>query len=673
MKTTSTVWIYAGLSLAILLAYLPVRSFDFVNFDDPDYVSANAHVRQGITPAGIAWAFTSTESANWFPLTRLSQMLDVEWFGLDAGMHHAMNVLLHAIAALLLFAFLYRATAAKWASALVAFVFALHPLHVESVAWIAERKDVLSALFWFLTLWTYVRYVEKPAAGRYAILLVSFCLGLMSKPMIVTLPFVLLLVDIWPLRRPRTLTLLREKVPFFALSAASATITYLAQAASGAVEALSAPFVLRVENALVSCLIYIWKTIWPTDLAVFYPYPSAIPVWQAIAAAVVLIAISVLTVRAIKARPYLAVGWFWYLGTLVPVIGLVQVGAQARADRYTYLPMVGLSIMIAWGLKDVVRRWPRTKNAIAGFAAAACALLTVLTSLQVRVWRDSESLFQHALNSTENNDIAEHNLGAFLMNIPGRSPEAVRHLEASLRIRPDSAKVHTDLGTALSSLPGRLPEAVEQYRAALRIAPGLAITHNDLGNTLTKMDMLPEAIDEYRAALRIDPSYAEAHNNLGAALARSGRLPEAIAEFQEALRLQPDDELARQNLSRAQAPAPSADAEYSQGIALAKQGRTNEAIAHLQAAIRLQPDRAEAHNNLGVVLIRIPGRQAEAVEHFQQALRLRPDYLEAHVNLGLALADMPGQMLQAIAQFEAAQRIKPDPEIQNLLDGLRKK
>jgi len=665
--------VYAVLSLATLLVYLQVRTYDFVNFDDPDYVAGNIHVRQGITPGGIAWAFTSTESANWFPVTRLSHMLDVELFGLDAGWHHLENAVLHTLATLFLFAFLYRATSARWPSAFVAFLFALHPQHVESVAWIAERKDVLAAFFWFLALWAYARYAERPGLARYLLVLGSFCLGLMSKPMIVTLPFVLLLADVWPLRRPKSLSLIWEKLPFFALSAVSAVITYLAQSGSGAVDALRIPFALRLENALISYFAYIAKMFWPSGLAVFYPYPLAIPLWQAAAAALAILGISILVLRVLRTQPYLAVGWFWYLGTLVPVIGLLQVGGQARADRYTYVPMVGLFIMVAWGSAAVIARRPQSKNIVIGLAAAVCSICVVLTWMQIRYWRDSASLFEHAIESTDRNDIAHHNLGTFLMNIPGRLPEAIVHLEAAIEIRPSSATAHTDLGTALSNIPGRLSDSVREYRAALAISPDLAITRNNLGNTLAKMDRLPEAVAEYQGALRINPQYAEAHNNLGSALARMGRNPEAIAQFQEALRLQPDYPEARQNLNTAQNPAALADREYNLGLALAKEGRTEEAIAHFEAALRIEPDYAEAHNNLGVVLSGVPGRSPEAIQHFQQALRIHPDYSAAHVNLGLALSQVPGRLPEAIAQFEAAQRIKADPEIQNLLDRLRKK
>ncbi len=343
----SDFWIYLVLFVTTFAVYVQVRQFDFVNYDDPEYVSKNLHVREGITPAGIAWAFTSGDSANWLPLTRISHMFDAQLFGMRSGFHHLTNVLIHALATLLLFAFLSRATHMRWPSAFVAFVFALHPLHVESVAWIAERKDVLSAFFWFLALWSYVRYAERPGLGRYLLVLLPFCLGLMAKPMIVTLPFVLLLLDVWPLRRAARFG---KKLPFFALSAAVAITTYLVQRSSGAVKALTVfPIGLRVENALVSYCVYLGKMFWPASLAVFYPYPLTVPVWKYTIAGLAIVSISALAVRLFRAYPYVAVGWFWYLGTLLPVIGLVQVGAQARADRYMYVPMVGLAIILAWG------------------------------------------------------------------------------------------------------------------------------------------------------------------------------------------------------------------------------------------------------------------------------------------------------------------------------------
>lgn len=603
-----------------------MKTYDFVNFDDPDYVSRNAHVRQGVTPAGIAWAFTSTEAANWFPVTRLSHMMDVEVFGLDAGWHHVVNVLLHTIATLLLFAFLYRATSARWPSAMVALLFAVHPLHVESVAWIAERKDTLSALFWFLALWAYVRYTEKPGLRRYLLVVVAFCLGLMSKPMIVTLPFVLLLVDVWPLRRG---ILLREKIPFFALSAASAVITYLAQAGSGAVDTLRIPITMRIENALISYVVYIAKMFWPAGLAVFYPYPLDIPAWRAACAAVAILGISALTLRVLRTHPYLAVGWFWYLGTLVPVIGFIQVGAQARADRYTYLPMVGLSVMLAWGLPEVL------KSKVASSVAIAAGLTClVLCERQVEYWRNSETLFRHTLHVTSGNYLAYHNLGVALAD-QGRFPEAIEQYQAALQIAPNAANVQTDYGSALAK-SGRIPEAIAHYRAALKVLPDSPITHNDLANALA---------------------------------ATPGNMPEAIAEYQTALRLKPDYEEARNNLAQVQSNA--AEMQYNLGVDLAKTSKPEAAIARFEEALRLKPDYVDAHNNLGVVLAGV-GRAQEAIPHFESALRIDPNSVDAHVNLGIALSGIPGRRPEAIRHFEAALRVKPDPEIRQMLDRLEK-
>jgi len=578
----NSVKIYLFLILATLAVYSQTLHFDFVNFDDPDYVTNNSHVRQGITANGIEWALTSGEAANWFPVTRLSHMLDVQLFGLSAGLHHLSNVLFHIFATLLLFAFLNRATGARWPSAFVAFVFALHPLHVESVAWVSERKDVLSAFFWFLALWAYVRYAERPGPSRYLLVLLAFCLGLMSKPMIVTLPLVMLLLDVWPLRRRSWL--LREKLPFFALSLGAAIATYAVQSSAGAAEALQIALGLRIENALVSYLLYIVKMFIPQGLAVFYPYPPNFPMWQVAIAAIALACVSAWVLWRFRTQPYLAVGWLWYLVTLVPVIGLVQVGAQARADRYTYVPMVGLAIMLAWGAADVTRRWPGARLAIVALAAVACAACMALTWRQVEYWRNSESQFQHAVDVTSGNYVAEHNLGNALMEQPGRLPEAIQHLEAAVRIKPDSARAHSDLGSALSKLPDRLPRVIVEYQLAVRYSPGSAIPHYNLGNALAAAGRLPEALAEWETAIQLDPSYAprlkqgmaEAHNNLGVGLAGApGSLPEAISHFEAAVRLAPD----------------YADAHYNLGLALSNiHARLPEAISELETAQRLRPD-----------------------------------------------------------------------------------
>jgi protein O-mannosyl-transferase len=611
-----------GLFLITLLVYAPVYRFGFVNFDDPDYVTNNPHVRSGLTVDGAVWAVTSTEAANWFPATRLSHLLDVEIFDLRPGGHHLTNAFLHALATVFLFAFLYSATAAAWPSAFVAVVFALHPLHVESVAWIAERKDVLSALFWFLALWSYVR-------RHYWLTLLAFGLGLMSKPMVVTLPFLLFLLDKWPLRQPLR-SALPLKISLLGLSAASATAAYLVQRSSGAVREVGQfPLGLRVENAVVSHAIYIVKMFWPARLAVFYPYPNELPLWQIALSALLLMGVSMVVLRERRSRPYLAVGWLWYLGTLVPVIGLVQVGAQARADRYTYLPMVGLSIMLAWGLPEILKRKVAISGAIV--ASLACA---VLCEGQIQYWRNSETLFRHALDVTSGNYLAHHNLGVALAD-EGRFPEAIKQYQAALQIEPNAANVQTDYGNALSK-SGRIPEAITHYRAALRVLPDSPIIHNDLANALT---------------------------------ATPGSMPQAIAEYQTALHLKPDYKEARINLAQAQSN--SAEMQYNMGVDLARSGKPEAAIPHFEEALRLKPDYVDAHNNLGVVLA-AARRVQEAISHFEAALRIDPNSADAHVNLGIALSGIPGRKPEAIRHFEAALRIKPDPEIRQMLDRLEK-
>ncbi len=725
-------WLCMALLIVTSAVYAPARRFAFVNYDDPEYVTRNPHVRGGITRADIVWAFTSRDASNWFPLTWLSHMLDCQWFGLRSGRHHTTSILLHALAALLLFGFLHSATGDRWPAFLVASLFAVHPLHVESVAWIAERKDVLSACFWFLTLWAYVRYAKRPGWRRYLLVVLPFCLGLMAKPMIVTLPLVLLLLDLWPLRRAATHSpawLFREKLPLLALSAAAAVVTFLAQQQSGAVKTAEAvPFGLRAANALVSYAVYIGKMFWPARLAVFYPYPPHLPGWQVAAALLLLVAISLAVLRWWRVRPYLAAGWLWFLGTLVPVIGIVQVGAQARADRYTYIPMIGLTIMLAWGARDAVRRWPRAQSGLAVVALAACASSALAAGMQLQTWRNSESLFRHALAVTGPNYVAEHELGNALAEMAGRLPEAITHLEAALRLRPDSAEAHSDLGSALAKAPGRLTDAIAEYEAAVRFAPSWEIPHYNLGYALAQMPgRLPQAISEYQAALAIRPDYPQAHDGLGVALSRiPGRLPDAVAQFQAALGLDPGLAEAHNNLGLAWSRMPGrlpdaarefatsfrldpafagahlnlgnalseipgrlpdaleeyraavrlqpdfAPAHYNLGRALASMGgQTSEATAEFEAALRLNPDYADAHNSLGVMLAGMPSRLSEAVAEFEASVRADPDSAEAHYNLGATLLKMNGPSREAVTQLEAALRLRPDPKLQGIVDRLR--
>jgi tetratricopeptide (TPR) repeat protein len=580
-RATSSCWICATLLLATFAVYAPVRHFEFINYDDYAYITENPYVRQGVTAAGVKWALTSSDAANWFPVTRLSHMLDVQLFGLDSGWHHLTNALVHALATLMLFAFLHFATGSRWASSFVAFVFAVHPLHVESVAWVAERKDVLCALFWFSSLYAYVRYAERPGVRRYLLVVLPFCLGLMSKPMTVTLPFVLLLLDVWPLRRqfPTWAARVGEKVPLFLLAAAAALITYVSQQRAGAVTTLNVHSLgSRSANALVSYVVYITKTIWPSGLAAFYPYPVDLPLWQPSLAGLFLVAVSIIVLRS--SRKYLAVGWLWYLGTLVPVIGIVQVGAQARADRYMYIPMIGLAIMVAWGIADILRQWPQAKPLVITTAAGACLVLALLAGFQIPYWSNSETLFRHALAVTERNSVAHNNLGNALAAMPGHLPEAIAEYEAALEIEPGHAEAHSNFGAALLQTPGQLQAAITHLETALRIRPDFPEAHNNLGSALLQIpDRARDATAQFEEALRLKPDYEEAHSNLGNALARiPGRLPDAIKEYEAALRIDSSD----------------AETRYNLGTALAQAGRHVDARAQFERALILRPDLQQA-------------------------------------------------------------------------------
>jgi Flp pilus assembly protein TadD len=561
-----------------LIVYASVRHHDFVNFDDDDYVTANPVVLRGLTWHGVAWAFTTEHAVNWHPLTWLSHMLDVQLYGLDAGAHHLTNLLFHIGNTLLLFGLLHRMTGALGRSAFVAGLFAVHPLHVESVAWVAERKDVLSTLFWMLTLWAYIEYVKRPdlrqsSRRRYAAVLLFFALGLMAKQMLVTLPLVLLLLDFWPLGRvgigPNPAggwapardgwatagRLVWEKLPLLALAAASSIATFVIHQRGGAVIILSAiPLQLRIENALVSYVVYIGKMLWPAGLAVLYPYPQSLSAWSVAVAFVTLTGISVAVIWAAPRRPYLPVGWFWYLGTLVPVIGLIQVGDQAIADRYTYIPLIGLFIIVAWGVPDLLVRWPLRRVVLPKIALPAAACLVILACAitargQLEYWEDSTTLWTHTLAVTTRNNIAHNNLGATLAD-QGKTDEAIAHYSEALRIKSDYADAHNNLGVALAD-QGKLDEAIAHYSEALRIKPGYSDAHSNLGIALADQGNLDEAIAQFTEALRINPDSAKAHNNLGVALASQGKLDEAIAQFTEALQVKPDYADARNNLELA--------------------------------------------------------------------------------------------------------------------------
>jgi tetratricopeptide (TPR) repeat protein len=552
---------------------------DFVNFDDHVYVYDNPLVTRGISVDGIIAAFIHSHARNWHPLTTISHMLDCQFHGLKAGGHHFTNVLLHTLAVLLLFIVLREMTGLLWPSAFVAALFAIHPLHVESVAWVAERKDVLSAVFFMLTLLAYVRYARGPSVGRYLVVASLFALGLMSKPMLVTLPFVLLLLDYWPLGRfekvssskskgksaswlsrqsiPQRLFL--EKIPLLVLSISSCAATLLVQRQSaGAIDQL--PFIWRLNNAFVTYIIYIWQMVWPARLAAFYPHPNnRLLIWQITAAIAFLVAASVVALLLRKKHPYIFTGWFWYLGMLLPVIGIIQVGEQAHADRYTYLPHIGLYLVTVWTAIDLTAFW-RCRRVILGVAALiTVVVLSCCAFIQTSYWKNSERLWTHALAINSNNDVAHNNLG-FLFLRQGNLDKAIAHFETALNIRSGNPEAHYNLGAAL--------------------------IHNNLGSALTRKGLVDEAIAHFQEAVRLRTDYADAHYNFGSALLQEGRIDEAIAHWEEALAIQPSD----------------ADAHTSLGNAFLQKGLEHQAIVHYQKALEIAPQDVHARNNLAWIL-----------------------------------------------------------------------
>jgi tetratricopeptide (TPR) repeat protein len=530
--------IEVGLAALTLISYAGVVRNGFTSFDDDVYVTANEHVRSGFSLANVAWAFTTGHGANWHPLTWLSHMLDCELFGLHAAGHHLVSLLLHVATALLLFRFFLHATSAVGPSAFVAAAFALHPLHVESVAWAAERKDVLAAFFWILTTLAYGAWTEKHGTGRYLLVVGLYALGLMSKPMLVTLPFTLLLLDVWPLgRRPS----LREKIPLFLLAIASSVVTFLVQRAGGAMTiGEHVPLGSRAANAIVAYVLYLAKSVAPVRLLAYYPYPhEGYAGWQVAGAALLLIAASAFAWRERRRRPWLAVGWLWFLGTLVPVIGLVQVGQQAMADRYTYVPMIGLAIAVAFSVRG------RSVGAV--LFALAAASWTAATWRQVEFWRDDAALLPIARGKMRDTYEAHAAVGhAFLEQ--HRWEEAAAELRRATALDPSVAQGHNDLGMALEET-GRGDEAVAEYREAIRLAPDLAEGHHNLAGALAERGRTDEAVEHYRRALEIRPDLADTHCELGILLVRLGRADEGVLHLRRALELDPRHEKARRALA----------------------------------------------------------------------------------------------------------------------------
>ncbi len=617
-----------GLALLALTfwAFLPGVDNDFVRFDDQDYVTANRAVQRGLSWDGVSWAFSSTTAANWHPLTWLSHMLDCQLFDLNPAGHHLTSILLHALNTLLVFVVLRAMTGATWRSFLVAAGFGWHPLRVESVVWVAERKDVLATLFWLLTLGAYALYVRLSVARStraklyYGLALGAFAGGLMAKPMVVTLPFVLLLLDFWPLARWRQKqwsALVLEKFPFFLLSVAASAITFCVQREGGAMD-VALPITYRLANAVVACVRYLGKLFWPVDLAFFYPHPQHWPPLVVAFAGLVLMGLSGVAVALRHRTPSLLMGWLWFLGTLVPVIGLVQVGQQSIADRYTYIPSLGLLIALVWGGYQCVAQPGGLQRAVGFAAGVALILCLLLTRQQTQYWKNAEALARHALAVTRDNHLAHDLLGEVF--------EARGQYDAALAERLET----------------------------LRLKPNYAAAHNNLGIALQRQNRLPEAIDQFQQALQLRPRYPEASYNLGAAFESANRPADAVREYERALTLRSD----------------YADAHYNLGLLLGRLGRFEDAIVQFQATLRINPGAADAYNNLGVTLGRL-GRAAEAISQYQQAIRLQPDFARAHFNLGVALAGS-GRPVEAKQQFETALRLQPEyPEAQTNLNAIR--
>jgi len=630
------VWICLFLLLSTLLIYFQVGTFEFNNYDTSKYVYDNRQVKAGLTAKGIYWAFTTTDYSNWHPLTWLSHMLDVQLYGLNAGRHHLTSLILHIVNTLLLFGVLRRMTETIWRAGFVAALFALHPLHVESVAWVAERKDLLSALFCLLVLWSYTRYVKKPGIANYVPVLVFFILGLMAKPMMVTLPFLLLLLDCWPLRRFHFETanlfdisarqsfakgyLLVEKIPLFIVSAVSCVITIFAQRAGGSIGSMDVyPFHIRILNALTAYMSYIGKMIWPAKLAVIYPYDKLIPVWQTLMACGLIIGITWAAVKYLKSRPWFATGWFWFLGTLVPVIGLVQVGMQALADRYTYIPLIGLFIIVSWGLFELLVRWSYPVLKFAVIAVVVSGILMTICWQQIGYWKNSVMLFQRAVAVTENNYVAENNLGHALL-MDGKFVDAAIHFNNALKINPRFPIAHLNMGL-IYARQGEPQKALQSYAKALAGNPNFAVAYNLAGKTHFRLGNSDTAVINYQQALKNDPAYAEAYHNLGNALYRLEKYDQAFASYQQAITIDPV----------------YAEAYNSLGNFWYHTGNSEKALPNFLQAIKINPNFAEAYNGVGAALIRL-GESRKAAAFFREAVKIDPDYLAAQNNLNNTLA-----------------------------------
>jgi tetratricopeptide (TPR) repeat protein len=673
----------AAVFVLALAVYAPVRSAEFVNYDDYHYVLENSHVSTGLTLKNAWWAFSAFAAGNWHPITWISHQLDCSLFGLEPLGPHVVNVLLHATNATLLLLVLFAMTGALWPSVFVAALFAAHPLNVESVAWVSERKNVLSTLLWIGTMGTYLRYTRRPSFTTYAGVALALTLGLLAKPMVVTLPAVLLLLDWWPLRRfdpdaadaaHRLVVLVREKLPLVLLSIASSVVTVAAQSNAGAMTTLGqVPAAARIANAAVSYCRYLAHMVWPAGLAVFYPHPVHALSVATIALAAALLILATLGAWALRTKPYYPVGWLWYLGTMVPVIGLVQVGSQAMADRYAYVPLVGIFAAIAWAAGDFVTARPAARPfAFVGAAGIVLALAT-LTYRQAGYWCSSIDLFEHAQAVTRGNYVAYTNLG-LAYNKQKKWDVAISYFERALAVQPRSAEALGHMGLALARI-GRVDEAIKALSKAIEIYPDSIQGHNNLGVALKRRDP-DRAIEHFRRAAELDPDLAEARINLAAALLDKGQADEARRYFDEAVAIDPtaapthfrmasvfldrgDLDRATAELEKVLAVEPShMDAHNSKGVVKLRKGDLDGAIAEFRWVLSREPEHADAHSNLGTALYR-KGQVAEGMAELEEAIKRNPHQADAHATLGAALA-RSGRLDEALEHFKKAVDSDPD-------------
>ncbi len=708
--------IYLFLTAAAMTAFWHLSQCDFINYDDRLYVTGNTHVKSGITIGSIQWAFTTGHSANWHPVTWMSHMLDVQLFGLKPRWHHLTNLLFHIANTLLLFFVFNRMTKETWKSAFVAALFALHPLHVESVAWVSERKDVLSTFFWMLTMAAYISYVEhrtedgrreailspsfvlRPPASvlRYSAVLIFFALGLMAKPMLVTLPFVLLLLDYWPLRRvqvagsreqgarsekqnpklgqgphsankrklPKKPTdqvstqssvrtcpglggsppssalrpLLREKIPLFTLAALSCIVTFIVQQKGGAVKSIQGfPLGVRIANAIVSYIIYMGKTVWPTNLAVYYPHPGLWPLWQVLGAVLLLGAVTLTVIWTANRFPYLTVGWLWFTGTLVPVIGIVQVGTQGMADRYTYAPLIGLFIMAAWGIPELLKKWRYRKETLFALSSLLLLSLFIVTRTQVGYWRNNITLYDHSLKVASPSDVIYCNRGVAYYDL-GNHRQAISDYERAIEIYPQSTDSYYNRGMAYAKL-GNHRQAISDYNRAIEIYPEYAAAYGNRGTSYFKLGEYRQAVSDFDRATEINHELAWAYNGRGMAYGKLGDQRQALSDFDRAIEINPE----------------YAEPYNNRGVVYDMLGNNRKAISDYDRAVEIDPDYADAYYNRGVAYAEL-GDHRQAISDYDKAIEINPDYADAYNNRGVSYARF-GNRSQAIEDLQKAARL----------------